>query len=112
MTFLSLHIVSHDQYLLNIMCFLVVEEKSDLDIELKDLKCSGYAFQVRFANWSPRTHRKSMNELSGTYKSLKVNVMGYMLVCAFGTVGCLIDIKFSEGLLASMRLRAIELELI
>ena len=53
-----------------------------------------------------------MNELSEAYKSLEVNVMGYVLVCAFGRVSCLIDTKFSEELLASMRLRTTELELI
>lgn len=34
MTFLLLHIISLDQYLLNIKHFLVAEDKSDLDPEL------------------------------------------------------------------------------
>lgn len=55
MTFLLLHIVSLDRYLLNIKHFLVAEDQPDLDPELKDLKGRGYAFKVRFPNWSPRT---------------------------------------------------------
>lgn len=71
MTFLLLHIVSFDQYWLNIKHFLVVEDKSDLDPELKDLKCSGYAFKVRFPNQSPRTTDSSWTSFQGPTNLLK-----------------------------------------
>lgn len=59
MTFLLLHIIPLDRYLLNIKHFLVAEDKPDLDPELKDLKGRGYAFKVRFPNRSRRTTESS-----------------------------------------------------
>lgn len=53
----------------------MVKDESDLDIELKDLEFSRYAFKVKFPNQSPRTHRQFTNELSQPYKPRKVNVM-------------------------------------
>ena len=90
----------------------MAEDESESDTQLKDLKFGIYVLKVRLSNRSPRTHRQFMNKLSEAYKPLKANALCYTLVSPFGRVRCLIDTKFSKGLVAPMRLRTTDLGLI
>lgn len=50
-----------------------------------------------------------MKEFLEVYKFFKGNVMCYVLVCVFGRVRCVIDIKFLKGVVVLIRLRIIDL---
>lgn len=94
----------------------MVEDESESDTQLNDLKFGTYVLKVRLSNRSPRTEAykpyKPESKLSEAYKPLKANALSYTLVSPFGRVRCLIDAKFSKGLVAPMRLRTTDLGLI